>query len=60
MVGTHRPELRRLARQVLDALDGYASLDPPARAARVEAALKLLTSHPTESTAEEGARLGSD
>ena len=48
MIGAHRPELRRLARQVVDALDGYAGLAPAARAARVEAALKLLASQALE------------
>jgi ATP-dependent DNA helicase RecG len=39
---TGQPELPRLARQVVSALDGYARLAPAARAERIEAALRLL------------------
>ena len=46
VVGTGRPELVRMARQVLAALNGYAALTPPLRAERIESALKLLTSPP--------------
>ena len=56
MAGTSRPELLRLARQVIAALDGYVLLAPAERAERIETALKLLTSppNPLSSGAERG------
>lgn len=46
IVDTHRPELVRVAKQVLAALDGHTTLTAPARAERLETALELLTSSP--------------